>query len=135
MISSGIQTHQRDKPPDDAIDLAKKWGVDLSSHVPKQISEDMLDHRALLIGMHYNHYKQLNTKYPEYKNAIYLMKHFARNNFLFIDLHDPYGCSQEIYKKCFSEINICIDGLILKLMSSQKKNHFVSSALGADPKI
>ena len=116
VISSGIETHQGDRPPNDAIDEAKKWGIDLSSHVPKQISKDMMDHRALLIGMHYSHYKQLNALCPEYKNSIYLIKHFARKEFLFIDLHDPYGCSQEVFNQCFWEINVCVDGLISKLM-------------------
>ena len=116
VISSGIETHQGDRVPDEAIDLAKNWGIDLSSHVPKQICGDMMDHRALLIGMHYSHYKQLNALCPEYKNSIYLIKHFARKEFLFIDLHDPYGCSQEVFNQCFWEINVCVDGLISKLM-------------------
>ncbi len=115
VISSGIDADQGNTSPNEAIKEAKNWNIDLSSHKPKRISSNMVDTHTLLIGMHFIHFKQLNKLYPEFKDMIYLFKHFARMKFLFIDLSDPYNPGQEVFHQCFSEINICIDGLIAEL--------------------
>jgi protein-tyrosine-phosphatase len=115
-ISSGLFADQGNKPPIEAIVAAKLFKIDLSGHKPKKLTTDLVEESSLVIGMHYEHFKKYNKLFPADIDKFYLLKHFAWPEYKLLNISDPYNNPIDEFKKCFLEIEVCIESL-MKLLS------------------
>ena len=56
--------------------------------------------------------------YPDLEDRVYTLKEYVRYNKEYhtkIDLDDPWGYGEDVYRFCAAEINDCLDLLIEKI--------------------
>jgi protein-tyrosine phosphatase len=110
--SAGINVERPTVPPYEAIQAGKRFGVDLSAHRAKSISECCLKTADLIIVMEYNHLLWISAMYHEAMKRTCLLRSFALFPYsYFCNIDDPYGLGQEAFYKCFSLIEKSTTGL------------------------
>jgi protein-tyrosine-phosphatase len=71
------------------------------------------------------HIKDLNRRFPEHKDKLFLLALFENNKghetsgFYRYNIEDPYGKDLHEFKKCFRRIERCIEGLFEQLEKIQ----------------
>ena len=124
--SAGISVFDGDTASPQAIEVMKDlWGIDLSSHRSKTLTEADINEYHLILTMTRSHKGFLVSMYPKAKDKIFTLKEFALDidnsnssgseyNYS-LDITDPYGKSVQVYKRSAEEIKYIIDKLLKKL--------------------
>ena len=99
--------------------LKDNWGIDLSLHRSKSITEEEMDNAFLILSMTQNHKHALITAFPHYRSKLYTLKEYIMEE-KNINITDPYGMPQNVYRECAAEIKACIDILVGKLKEYYK---------------
>ncbi len=87
-------------------DLAKVMeenDLDYSDHTPTRINKKIMKKSDLILVMTESHKKILTSKFPDYKDKIFLLSEFAGQEKK--DISDPIGQGLKAYRKAFKEIN------------------------------
>lgn len=106
--------------------LRDNWGIDLTSHRSRAISEDEIKDAFLIFTMTNNHKNMLQAAFPHTKSKVYTLKEFVQQKKQYgsegasspvndIDITDPFGKPLEVYQECASEIKAAVDALIERL--------------------
>ena len=107
-ISAGIYADSLSCASPYAIKAVEKYGANLSGHLSKPLTSNILARCSLIITMTaaQKNYLLSITNIP-----VMTLAEYAGETF---DIQDPYGASQEIYDRCAAQISSCIKkGLIL----------------------
>jgi len=125
--SAGMSAFDGDTASPQAIEVMKDlWGIDLSSHRSKSLTQADIDEYHLILTMTRSHKWFLVSMYPDAKDKIFTLKEFVLDiddsNFsseynYSLDITDPYGKPVQVYKRSAEEIKYIIDKLIKKLKS------------------
>lgn len=107
--SAGIFAQEGDSATVEAIQAAKNFGVDISSHKASIITEDMLKYSDLILTMTESH-KQL--LYPIVGDKIYTLNEFAGFEG---NIPDPFGGSIDEYNKTAESIMTAVEKVVQKL--------------------
>ncbi len=99
--SSGLCVTSAKGAEQNAIDAVKRWGIDISNHIPKQTTLEMFDCADIVLTMTPDHKWVL----PE-DEKVHTLKEFVGE---VGNVADPYGGSAEIYEKCADEIKSLIE--------------------------
>jgi protein-tyrosine phosphatase len=121
VTSSGISAKQSENSPYNAIVAAETFNIDLRGHRPKRITQDMVDHSSIIIGMHYQNYKDFKSRFPADGGKFFLLKHLVWPRYFLLNINDPFNGPIDQYIKCFSEIKESIDMLADKIKSKTHK--------------
>ncbi|NVM22687.1 MAG: hypothetical protein HWN68_13020 [Desulfobacterales bacterium] len=92
--------------------VAAEYGVDLSEHTAKSVSEDLLARSDLVLVMEKSHNEALSASFPEAGGKILLLRHFARYGSRRRAIADPYGLEYDAYRFCFLDIQDAVSGLV-----------------------
>ena len=92
--------------------VASEYGVDLSEHKAKSVSEELVDWSDLVLVMEKSHDQALLASFPGTEGKILLLRHFARYGSRRRGIADPYGLEYETYRFCFLDIQDAVSGLI-----------------------
>ena len=87
--SAGLGAYAGDHPPEDAIDVARELGYDLSPHRARHLTEEMVERADLVVGMTAAHVAALGGGARLLGEA---------------DLDDPLGCGREAYRRVYAQI-------------------------------
>jgi len=110
--SCGTDVNRSTDSPPNAVKVAAEFGVDLSRHASKGMNACDLEGGDLILPMEYSQYRDIKKLYPKYKNKVKLLKEFAPlPQRLFCNIYDPFGLSDDEFRRCFREIQIALDGL------------------------
>lgn len=117
VCSCGVYADTGDICTQDAIDVMKEYGIDLSSHRATNIRESEIEKMDLILCATLSHKSTVLHLYPSLLGKVYTMKEYAGlvkegNNY---DIADPWGYSKKVYQECANEIKICLDETIKKL--------------------
>jgi protein-tyrosine phosphatase len=112
--SYGLSAKNGKKPPENAIRAANEFGLDISKHEAKHISDVKITNKDLIIGMDFKNYMGLRKLFPRNKN-LFLLNHFKVPRTSVIDIEDPYGMSYDTFLECYGEIKICVEFLLKKI--------------------
>lgn len=103
-------------PGNSATDLAHRaaaeYGVDLSEHMAKSVSKDLVEWSDLILVMERPQEDALLAAFPEAVGRVLLLRHFARHGSRRRGIADPYGLQYEAYRFCFLDIEDSISGLV-----------------------
>lgn len=102
--SGGISVFASMPVSEYALKAAGRRGADLSEHLSRQVTEQMIKDSDAVLCMTASHALHLGTLFPEYKDKIRLI---AKE-----DISDPFGGPEEEYEKIAGEIESAIDALI-----------------------
>ena len=112
--SAGTSAYTGDKSTNFAIEVMKKYDVDLTYHRAKNIDEVPIKDIDVIICMTASHKNRVLNKYPEVKDKIYTLKEYVGEK-QYIDIDDPWGFGIDVYSSCAKEIVYYVDKFIEKL--------------------
>jgi protein-tyrosine-phosphatase len=109
-----------------AIEAAKNWGVDISSHRAREITRDMIEKADLILGMAPEHVDAVVRKNPKAAAKTFLIKAFpAPYSPSQEKVQDPIGGTLNEYNQTYLELDEVLRKIvnrIIELSDSLKKD-------------
>lgn len=87
-----------------AIEAARTWDVDISGHLSKALTPDLIEKSDLILAMTPRHIKELLRIRRDAGSKTYLFKSFPETDHDGEGVSDPIGMSLEEYNKTFLEL-------------------------------
>lgn len=113
--SCGLDVDWQTPSPPEAVEAAKKFGVDLSAHLSKGVSGCDMKSADLIVPMEYYQLYRIIEMFPEYRSKTLLLRHFAPFPYnVLCNIYDPYGGGSSEYRRCFALINKSLRGVAFK---------------------
>jgi Protein-tyrosine-phosphatase len=118
--SRGIHAFDGDPASSHSIMALKKlWGIDISLHKAKALSETDAEEADLILTMTRQHRDVLRQIYPQKITEIFTLKEYVYPDMApqssEVDISDPYGMPYGVYEGCAIELQNCIKLLVNKL--------------------
>ena len=113
--SAGIMAVPLSYVSEFSVKALKEYNVDISNHIPTQLSQNLLDEADLVLTMTQAHKDIILNSLPQYKNKTYTLGEYTSS----ADISDPYGCDFETYKKCVLQIKTAILKLYERINSDE----------------
>jgi protein-tyrosine-phosphatase len=99
--SAGLYVHTAAPASRHARLVAAEYGLDLSVHKSRPISQQLLAEADLVLVMTENHRDTLHASAPQFTGKIFTLKEFAG---LAGDVSDPFGGGAEQYRQTAREL-------------------------------
>ena len=114
VFSCGVYAETGDYATYNAVEAASEYGADISNHRATNIRESKIKEMDLILCATMQHKQSVLYLYPELKGKIYTMKEYAKldKDGQDMDIKDPWGYDEFVYRKCASEINECLEKTI-----------------------
>jgi len=87
-----------------AVEAAKIWEADISSHRSQPLSAELIDQADLILAMEKSHCQEVLRLRPAAENKVYLLKKFPVSGCNGEGVDDPIGGSLHMYNHAFLEI-------------------------------
>ncbi len=115
--SFGLEVVVPRRSPIEAIDAARTFGMDLSSHISNGFDRRAAIDSNLIVVMEARHVKSLRKLYPELRNKLFLLPLFERDSvqrkgYLSYNIPDPYGKDVVLFQTCFQRITLALDEML-----------------------
>lgn len=119
ILSAGYSVTEANPTPDEGLQVAKQYGVNLEAHRSRQLTNGML-HESSVVVFEAKHIKAIEQMFPEIKDRIYLLPCLQNNvvncsSYDLFNISDPYGKNTDAFVDCYKRISWCIDILFTKL--------------------
>lgn len=112
VYSCGTYAYTGDLPTYEAMSVMKSnYGIDMSTHVATALIDSQIDDMDLIFCMTDAHKETLMLRCKNLQDRIFVLKEYVG---LTGDISDPYGYGLDAYEKCITEIEKCLDLLIIK---------------------
>ena len=111
--SAGIFTWVGQNVSEEAVEVIKEEGIDISSHKSRLITRNLVEEADLILTMTVGHKEQLLSGYGCYDfldGKIYTLKEYAYG--VEEDIEDPFGRGIQAYKNAKDEIKEAIQEII-----------------------
>ena len=116
--SCGIEVDQGNFSPPEAIQVAKRYGVDMTEHRSKGMSRCDIEGESLILPMEYPQYRALLERFPEKRDHIRLLREFTPGYArLFCNIYDPFGQNEQAFALCFQQVAMAVDGLVKTVLT------------------
>ena len=110
-ISSGTSAINGESSTENAIEVMKKYGVDLSNHEAVHIKNADILNADYIFAMTQAHKDTILLAYPELKDKTYILKEYI-GICDYVDIDDPWGWDYTVYENCAKEIVAAVDKLL-----------------------
>jgi len=117
VYSSGVYAETGDYATYNAVEAAKEYNVDISTHRATNIRKSEIEQMDLILCATNSHKQSVLYLYPDLKGKVYTMKEYVGINKegQDIDIKDPWGYDEYVYKRCAEEINECLEITLEKI--------------------
>ena len=95
-----------------AVEVCREYGLDLSAHLSKGITDRLVQDADLIIVMEEMHKVMLVRNDAQTPQKIKLLSGFDPDKSIEPDIQDPYGGDKYLYQLAFKDIKLCLEGLI-----------------------
>ena len=110
VISCGVSAVSGQSPTNEAIEVMKKEGVDVSDYKSTTLTKTLIDEADIILVMERMHKERILKVSPEAENKIRLLMEFATNSgYKSLDIEDPVGRPIEFYREVFEVIKSCVN--------------------------
>lgn len=104
-----------------AIKVCSDRGIDLSGHVARRLTGDMISGSDLVLTMEMEHLHGVLDLVPDaLAKTRMLSRYGAEDRRIDTPIRDPYGRPKEAYVRCFEELEGYVDALFDELQSDAK---------------
>lgn len=110
-ISSGTSAINGQSSTENAIEVMKKYGVDLSNHMAIHMKDADMQNVEYIFAMTKAHRDIVLSIYPELEKKTYILKEFI-GILDYVDIDDPWGWDYTVYENCAKEIVAVVDKLL-----------------------
>ena len=99
--------------------IARREGLDLSNHIARMVSEEIMMEADLAIVMTKSHKEPLQIEFKEARQRVFLLSEMIDKNY---DVVDPYGGPNEGYEDMFVEVSMLIEKGMDKIITLASEN-------------
>ncbi|MEO2015220.1 MAG: low molecular weight protein arginine phosphatase [Fuerstiella sp.] len=110
VLSAGVAAADSAPASQEAIQVLKQKGIDLSQHLSRQVTEEMLAMSDLVLTMTSGHLQMLQNERPDLASRMRLLREEG------CGISDPIGGGIEDYQHCASEISDCLKSILDELI-------------------
>ncbi|MBT7068630.1 MAG: low molecular weight protein arginine phosphatase [Verrucomicrobia bacterium] len=103
----------------EAVDVMREKGIDISFHMSRPLSGELVDAAALVVVMTRDHQRMMEMLYPEAMHKVRMLKSFERHG-RDDDLRDPIGMSHDVYRGIRNEIETALTGVVAHLVDGKE---------------
>lgn len=96
--SAGIAAYGSFPASENAVNAAKKLGLDLSGYQSCQVTPHAVERADLILTMTSSHKVVLTRNFPEFAGKIFTLRQYAEGSER--DIPDPFSMGQEVYDQC-----------------------------------
>lgn len=114
IYSCGVYAQTGDFATYNAVEAAKEYNADISSHRATNIRESKIEEMDLILCATTSHKQSVLYLYSNLQGKVYTMKEYAKldKNGQDMDIKDPWGYDEVVYRKCASEIEECLEKIV-----------------------
>ena len=110
VISAGVSARGGEPPTDHSVTSLKKIGLDISGHISRPLTQELINGALVVIGMTDSHKAMVRLMAdPEPKNLI-LFREFVNEGEK--EIADPYGCPLSVYEASRDEMVEALPSLV-----------------------
>ena len=100
--SAGVWAYSNQPAALNTLKILDEFGIDLSGHLSKSVSEDLMDNFNLILVMEKNHKDTLVTAFPDRSSKIFMLSEMEGS---IKDIHDPIGGAIGDFRSMAQQIN------------------------------
>ena len=93
VTSAGTWTTSGRRPPLEAVELARSFGMDIDGHLTRMLDRKMLEDADLVLVMEQGHKESIQVEFPFAKNKVYLLAEVLDD--LSYDIPDPISAQTD----------------------------------------
>lgn len=114
VYSCGVYAEDGDYATYNAVEAASEYGADISNHRATNIRESKIEEMDLILCATTSHKQSVIYLYPSLKSKVFTIKEYAKldKDGQDMDIKDPWGYDEFVYRKCASQINECLEKII-----------------------
>lgn len=114
VYSCGVYAEDGDYATYNAVEAASEYGADISNHRATNIRESKIEEMDLILCATTSHKQSVIYLYPSLKSKVFTIKEYAKldKDGQDMDIKDPWGYDEFVYRKCAQEINECLEKII-----------------------
>jgi protein-tyrosine phosphatase len=101
-----------------AVRAGNELGVCLGNHYAQPVTAEMVRKAEVIFAMDYQNMVQLQSRYPEAKNKLFMLGAYGRRNDRSLEISDPYYSGEEGTRHCFMILESCISNLVSNLLDN-----------------
>lgn len=115
--SAGLHVPKPIPSPENAIRVAKQFGVDLESHRSQSISLELVKSYDMIVAMEAWQYAELQFSFEQYQEKLFLLPLLDVNGrgkergYAAFNIQDPYGGPPSAFEECFERVSRCIESV------------------------
>lgn len=117
--SAGTWALRERTPARYSIKLAKRIDLDISEHIAKMVTGEMLEKSDLVLVMTKGHKESLQVEFPNQRHKIFLMTEMVGKGY---DVVDPYGGKPPGYEDMFVEVTGLLTNGLAQMISIASTN-------------
>jgi protein-tyrosine-phosphatase len=110
--SAGIGNTHGSDASDQAIQVMRERGLDISRHKARTVNWDIINGSDLILCMSQEQVSNLKQSYAEAQNKFYLLTEFCGSQG---DIDDPSGRPTRAYESCASQVEDLLKVLVEKI--------------------
>jgi protein-tyrosine-phosphatase len=106
--SAGMIQYNGESLPEEIVDLARRYGVNLSTHVPRQVNSDLVHAADLILVFDNRQVGELVKRFPEAKEKTYSIKNYAGFSDG-KDMEDLWGKPVDVFERFIKELSVYLE--------------------------
>ena len=115
VLSAGTHPSDGISPTKEAMQVMKKFGIDISNHRAVHIGRDLIRKADLILALEKKQKEDILELEPTAKGKVFLINEFAGNGEL--DIEDPIGQGLKEYEKCAGIIKGLLEKSLKEIIS------------------
>jgi len=119
--SAGIFALDGQRASEEAVEVLKEEGIDISNYKANIIYEDLVEDADLILTMTKSHKEALLSKYDFLKGKVFTLKEYAYG--IEEDVLDPFGKSVDVYRRTKEDIKKALEEIIKKGGFTNENRH------------
>jgi protein-tyrosine phosphatase len=116
--SAGLRPSQAARPPQEACEVSRGYGVSLDRHEPQPVTPALMRDHDLVVVVEHSQLVLLRRWYPERADRIVLLSLFdedASGALERYNILDPFGHPRSAYEACYRRIDRAVSKLVAAL--------------------
>lgn len=115
VLSAGLNAYGG-PPTSEAIKVMRREGIDISSFMSRQLTEELIEKADLILTMEKSYKDRVISWHLESKCKVFTLKEFAGETDD-LDINDPYGRGIVAYETCAKEIKLTLTKALEKIVA------------------
>ncbi|MCX5801182.1 MAG: low molecular weight protein arginine phosphatase [Candidatus Eisenbacteria bacterium] len=122
--SAGVDAQNGGPASRNAIEVSKRRGIDVSGHFSRRLTREIVEAADLILVMQKMHFDEVREICPSRAEHTLLLTELHKDPSADAkEIADPCGGSEEVYERCFSQIQTSLEKgmkFLLELVKSKE---------------